>query len=326
MRKIIALTAAAGLLVTLAACSTSAPSGACEPLAGAGDASSTITTSGSFGVDPAADFPTPLIATDVEASVVDAGQGATVHPGEYALSQVTLYAGATGERLTSTSYVASEAFVVRAGKGSSKLNAALACQTVGSRVAVAAAGSDLYGFAGISEQTFEADETVVVVFDIQDSILGKAYGVDQVPQQGMPAVVTTPDGQPGVTVPGDDAPKTLRIAVLKQGEGATLDEGQTIYAHYLRLDWDDPKSAASTKSTWDDFGSPEPLSLTPLNTSTGVGLTAGLLKALVGQKVGSQIVVVVPPAFGFPDGATVPEGVSSTSTLVYVVDILGVVK
>ena len=196
-------------------------------------------------------------------------------------------------------------------------------ETRNSRVAVAASGSDLYGFAGINEKTFTADETVVVVFDIQGSVPGKAWGVDQIPQQGLPAVVTTPDGQHGLTVPGGDAPATLQFAVLKQGDGAVLAEDQTIYAHYLRLDWNDPKAIASTKSTWDDFGSPEPLLLSPLDTSTGLGLTSGLLQALVGQKVGSQIIVVVPPAFGFPDGATVPDGVDATSTLVYVIDILG---
>jgi FKBP-type peptidyl-prolyl cis-trans isomerase len=324
VRKIIALTAAAGLLVTLAACSTSAPTGSCEPVVSSGDASSIVTAKGSFGADPAAEFPTPLVIDSLQASTVTTGDGATVFPGQYATAQVTLYNGTTGEYLTSTSYKQAEAFIVRAGKSLSTITEALACQSVGSRVALVAHGSDMVGFAGITENTFSPEETVVAVFDLQGSVLGKAYGVDQIPQQGMPSVVTTPDGQPGVTVPAETPPSTLKSAVLKQGDGPTVTEGQQIYAHYLRVDWADPSSTSSSKSTWSDFGVPEILSLSDLDPSTGAGLPTGLLQSLVNQKVGSQILVVVPPAFGFPDGSA-PDGVDTTATLVYVIDILGVV-
>lgn len=325
MRKIIALTAAAGLLVTLAACSTSAPSGGCEPLVSSGDSSSTVTAAGSFGAEPKAEYPTPIVAKDVQSSVVSAGSGKTVFEGQYALAQVTLYDGATGKYITSTSYDPTGAFIVRAGEGAGNLGEALVCAKVGSRVAVTANGSDLYGFAGIAEDSLPADDSFIIVFDIEGSILGKAYGTDQVPQQGFPSVVTTPDGVPGVTVPNEDPPATLKVAVLKQADGATLAADDTIFTHYLRVNWSDPKSESSMKSTWADFGSPETMTLSPLDPTSGQGLTPGLLQALVGQKVGSQVLVVVPPAFGFPDGAS-PTGVDATSTLVYVIDILGVVK
>ena len=127
------------------------------------------------------------------------------------------------------------------------------------------------------------------------------------------------------SVPGEAPPTSLKIAVLKQGDGAVVEEGEVIYAHYLRLDWDDPKAAASTKSTWANFGTPELLTLSPLDASTNIGLTTGALQAIVGQKVGSQILAVVPPSFGFPTG-TAPDGVVDGSSLVYVIDILGVKK
>ena len=50
---------------------------------------------------------------------------------------------------------------------------------------------------------------------------------------------------------------------------------------------------------------------------------SSLINALVGQKVGSQVLVVVPPSFGFPDGSA-PDGVDTADTLVYIIDILGV--
>lgn len=328
MRKIIALTAAAGLLVTLAACSTSAPSGDCVPVKTAGDASSVVTASGSFGKDPVATFPTPLITDGIEVSTIDAGEGKTVFEGQYANFQATAYDGATGQPLLAPSYDASIPLTNRAGESTSKIGEALQCAKVGSRIAVTMTAGDLYGFYSVTDATkgmADKSSTIVLVIDVEGSILGKAYGADQLPQQGLPSVVTAPDGQPGVTVPNEDAPTSLKIAVLKQGDGEAVEEGQSIYAHYLRVSWDDPKATASTKSTWTDFGSPELLSLTAFDPATGVGLTPGALQAIVGQKVGSQVLAVVPPAFGWPDGSA-PDGVDGTTTLVYVIDILGVVK
>ena len=323
MRKIIALTAAAGLLVTLAACSTSAPTGTCTPTLSSGKASSTVVADGDFGQNPDVDFPTPLVATSIEVSTLVAGDGETVFDGEYARSQVTLYDGATGDPMAATSYDEASALLVRPGEGSSELSSVLECRTVGTRIAATITGEDLYGFQGIAEGSVGADATFVVVFDIQGAIPGKAYGLDQIPQQGMPAVVVAPSGAPGVTVPSEEPPTSLKYNVLKQGDGAVLAEGDTIYAHYLRLSWTNPKDASSTKSTWDDFGVPDEISLSTIDPSTGVGTAAGLKQALVGQKVGSQVLVVLPPAFSFPDGLA-PDGVDNTDTYVYVIDILGV--
>ncbi|MFT6973529.1 MAG: FKBP-type peptidyl-prolyl cis-trans isomerase, partial [Pontimonas sp.] len=45
--------------------------------------------------------------------------------------------------------------------------------------------------------------------------------------------------------------------------------------------------------------------------------------ALIGQTVGSQVLVSVPPTEGYSPG-TAPSGVPPGATLVYVFDILGV--
>ena len=140
----------------------------------------------------------------------------------------------------------------------------------------------------------------------------------------MPSVVTTPDGVPGLTIPNEDAPTTLKTAVLQQGDGKKVADGDTIYLHYLRVDWDDHDSLKSTWGTLEDEdGVPVEVLVSPIDKTTGAGLTPGLLAAIKGQKVGTQVLAVIPPAFGFPEGLE-PEGVDPTSTLVYVIDILGV--
>jgi FKBP-type peptidyl-prolyl cis-trans isomerase len=54
------------------------------------------------------------------------------------------------------------------------------------------------------------------------------------------------------------------------------------------------------------------------------GIVPGLSEALVGQQVGSQILVVIPPELGYGDQANA--AVPANSTLVFVVDILGTVS
>jgi len=45
-------------------------------------------------------------------------------------------------------------------------------------------------------------------------------------------------------------------------------------------------------------------------------------KALVGQKVGSRVLVVVPPSEGYGKDGNQQAGIKGTDTLVFVVDIL----
>ena len=47
-----------------------------------------------------------------------------------------------------------------------------------------------------------------------------------------------------------------------------------------------------------------------------------LVNALVGQKVGSRVLVVVPPAEGYGKDGNQQAGIKGTDTLVFVVDIL----
>jgi peptidylprolyl isomerase len=48
----------------------------------------------------------------------------------------------------------------------------------------------------------------------------------------------------------------------------------------------------------------------------------GFTKALVGQKVGSQVIAIIPPADGYGDKGQ-GDDIGGTDTIVFVVDILG---
>jgi len=62
----------------------------------------------------------------------------------------------------------------------------------------------------------------------------------------------------------------------------------------------------------------------PSGFTVGVDqLIPGWDKALVGVKVGSRLLLVVPPADGYGSAGESAAGISGTDTLVFVVDVLG---
>jgi peptidylprolyl isomerase len=120
------------------------------------------------------------------------------------------------------------------------------------------------------------------------------------------------DGKPSVAVPATDPPTELVAQLLIEGNGAAVEAGQTITVHYTGIVW-----ATSTQfdSSW-DRASPATF---PIGSGSVIkGWDAGL----VGQKVGSQVLLVVPPDQGYGSEGNPSAGISGTDTLVFVVDIL----
>jgi FKBP-type peptidyl-prolyl cis-trans isomerase len=162
------------------------------------------------------------------------------------------------------------------------------------------------------------DDTVAIVVDVQSVYLGKANGTDQVLNSGFPSVVLAPDGRPGFTFADPKPPTDLKIETLKAGSGAKVAKDDKVVLHYTGVLWD---TGEVFDSTW-DRNAPAVLIASSLDDSAS-GLVPGFAKALIGQRVGSQVIAVIPPGEGYPTGqgpATVPDG----STMVFVFDILGI--
>lgn len=268
-----------------------------------------MTASGSFAKDPNAFFPQPLISTAMEISVITEGDGETVYPGDVADIQATLYDASTGDAVTSTGYDPTSPLRTVAGNDSSIFSTVVQCATVGSRLVIT---TDARAIA----DTNPADTPVVLVIDVVDRFLGKANGADQLPEVGMPAVVLAPNGQPGIVIPKTAPPTSLKVSVLKQGAGATVADGDKVVLNYTGMLWD---TSAVFDSSWTS-GLPASFAATAGNG----GLIPGFATALVGQKVGSQVIAVIPPALGYGDAGS--QSVPGGATLVFVFDILGIQK
>jgi peptidylprolyl isomerase len=322
VRKLPALIAAAGLLVTLSACAGGPASiDGCSPTYATGSEAALVTADGAFGANPKAEFPTPLVAKSPQVSVVSAADGARVNDGDTAVVQVTIYDATSGRTLISTDYTG-EGLTLLAVKGEPAFGAVTQCATVGSRVAAVGPAGDLLGDTAIEANKLPVapDDTIVLVVDVNAKYLGKANGADQLPQAGFPAIVLAPDGRPGFTFPTPEIPKDLKIATLKAGDGATVKEGDTVVVNYTGVLWDTKKVF---DSTWDRNAPAMLLAKDSTKSGDGSGVVPGFAQALIGAKVGSQVIVVIPPEFGYPAGSA-PASVPDGSTMVFVIDVLGI--
>jgi peptidylprolyl isomerase len=125
----------------------------------------------------------------------------------------------------------------------------------------------------------------------------------------LPQITRAANGAPSVDFTGAVMPDGLVVEVLEAGAGAPVVAGQSITVHYTGWLWD----GAKFDSSWDRG---EPISFGIARGS----LIDGWVDGLVGQPVGSKVLLSVPPEAGYGDRNMGP--IPGGSTLVFVVDVL----
>jgi hypothetical protein len=325
VRKSVAVLVAAGFVAVTAGCSSIAEPSSCDPISTAGDASALITATGDVGSAPQVSFPTPVVATGMETSVLTEGDGDTLYPGQIVDFQASLYIGSTGEQLTATDYDPTNPVRLTVGDEASAMAESLQCQTVGTRAATVLTVEEMYGAGQLDPSLGLADtDTLILVTDVGRSYLGRADGPLQSLKSGFPAVVTAPDGTPGITLPGENPPTDLEITDIRTGDGDTVEEGDQVVVHYTGVLWEgDGADGTVFDSSWErkQPATFEAVEMTDDDPATG--LVPGLAEALIGSTVGSQVIAVIPEEFGYPEGSA-PAAVPAGSTMVFVLDILGI--
>ena len=140
------------------------------------------------------------------------------------------------------------------------------------------------------------------------------------PKQSAPAagtssgVTVTGDfgSTPTVTIPDTPAPAKLTEKTLVQGKGAAVAAGDTLIANYVGETWANKKVFDSSFSRGE-----------PAGFVIGKGqVIPGWDKTLVGQQLGSRVLLTIPPADGYGASGNSQAGISGTDTLVFVVDLV----
>jgi FKBP-type peptidyl-prolyl cis-trans isomerase len=266
-----------------------------------------VTVTGGFGQEPKVKVDSPWAIDKTRTKVLDASNGPVVSEGQGV--EVNYYGvnGRTGKKFDE-SFSTGQPVAFSLAQVVPGFSKGLVGQHKGSRVLVAMPGQDGYDPMGGNPQAgIEVGDTLIFVVDLVDVQLAGPEGSKVQPKEGL-ATVTETGARPEITIPESDPPTSLEVQPLIKGDGKKVGANDTITFNYLWTRWSDGKVLEESYS-----GQP---ANAPLS-----GLLPGMVKGLEGQTVGSRVLLVIPPADGYPDGNATPS-IKPGETLVMVVDLL----
>ncbi|HTT51181.1 MAG TPA: FKBP-type peptidyl-prolyl cis-trans isomerase [Streptosporangiaceae bacterium] len=315
MRRIAVLLSApllAAAPLTVAACGSSGSSSA-----------PAVTVSGQFGQSPKISIPAQSASSGLTVKTLIKGTGPALNKtdafvGNYA---VYIWSGKTHKLAQSTFQTKTPQLF--SGTLLPGLEDALQGKKMGSRVLAVIPPKDGYGKTGNSSAGVSASDTLVFVIDmIKEFGNTQAAAGSHVSNGGgtLPTVTAKAGAAPVINIPPKSVkpPAGLVTKTLIKGSGPVVTKGQTVVTQYVGSIWRTGKVFDSSWSRGEPFGFS--IGATPSQVITGWD------KGLVGQTVGSRVLLVVPPADGYGKTGSAQAGIKGTDTLVFVVDILGAVS
>jgi FKBP-type peptidyl-prolyl cis-trans isomerase len=271
---------------------------------------------GGFGTDPLISLPTGKPPASLVVHTLSQGSGPVVRASDYVMFDVEGKVWA-GDRLVIDSFTdhQPQGLPLRSGLPAWRH---LAGQRVGSRVLEVVPPKDGFGPHGDAAVNVTGADTLVFVFDILAAVPGGARASGTVlpyrPGPAMPRVSGSSDG-PVIAVPAHAAaPTHLVTDVLIRGHGPPLLTGETVVTQFTGVVW---RTGKVFDSSWQQH---EPQAFV-LGSSQVI---AGWGRGLAGQRVGSRVLLVIPPKLGYGKSGS-PPLITGTDTLVYVVDILAAI-
>ena len=258
----------------------------------------------------------PITVSRTESKVLTEGTGAVVADDDLVSIQAIILNGRDGKQAHSTWETGAVGLDLGAQDLFGSFKSQLPGQKIGSRVLITSTPADAFGEQGNPDLSMEADDPVVFVVDVVGAtkVLAQAEGTAVAPTAGLPTV-TMNEGEPAtITVPkGAKAPAKTVVQPLITGEGAAVKAGQTVRVTYTGALLKDgsvfDSSASRPEQPYFDF-------------AVGQGqVIKGWDTGITGQKVGSRLLLVIPPAEGYGEAGSPPK-IAGTDTLVFVVDIL----
>lgn len=315
-RTLLATALAAAGAAGLAACGTEEKTGASASPSGAaasdggsagGGVLGAVAVEGAVGTEPKVTFTAPLTFSAPEAKIIAPGDGEAIAEGD-TLGLHTAYIDATSGDVLQSSWQGAPAEFLAVSTDANGQEAVdfLTTATVGSRFAMLGQVTDSQG------QGYQ----VVQVSDIVTKALARATGAAQTIPADQPQFTLAETGAPQLSgKPSTPAPATTVTTVTIQGEGEETAAGDTLAMHYTGWKLSD---GSQFDSSWERG---EPFSFT-----LGAGqVIQGWDTPLTGQKVGSQVLLVIPPAEAYGEAGQSQHELAG-ETLVFVADILGAVK
>jgi peptidylprolyl isomerase len=195
----------------------------------------------------------------------------------------------------------------------------LADATYGSRVAAVTTAGELFG-DGVEGNQFgvTAEDPLVVVVDLvekqQESPEPTDDKVHDADPSSQPTVVEEGGKPTGLDFEGIEEPELdtpVQRVVLEEGDGKVVKKSDTLEVDYLGATYD-------AEAPFDESFSKEPM------TSALTGLIPGWSIGLDGVKVGSRVLLQIPPAYGY--GSQGSGAIPANATLWFVIDVISAKK
>ena len=272
--------------------------------------------------EPDVEYQAPVVVATTERLVIIEGDGEVVKDLDQVLISYALYNGGSGEMLGATGYEGQDPAPFLVDLSAPMLEGVsytLLCTTVGSRVVGVIPAHQAYGLEGAPQFGLEPGEPMIFVADVQgiqpppDPPLERLTGALKETPEGFPEVTYAMSGQPTVNVDTSEVPRDFQMFRVIDGTGQEVNPGATVVVHYHGVNLN---TGLEFDASW-NRGEPA--------TFPTSGVIPGFRDGLVGQKVGSRVLIIIPPALGYgPSGGTGDGKIGPDDTIFFVVDILGV--
>ena len=267
---------------------------------------------------PSVDLPDkPLSVSETTLNVLKEGSGEQLADDAYATVDLAMFSGKDGKIIQGSETYTNSPIVLDLGNQGALpgLVKSIKGQKVGSHGVSVMPPKDLFGDQGMPDYGVDGKDNLVLVYDVRGVLPDQAEGTEKKPASGLPEVSWKADAPAEITIPKDaEKPKKLVTETLIEGDGKTIKNGDNVYVSYTGATWEDGKVFDS--SMQDGRG--------PFSFPVGQKrVIPGWDKAVEGAKVGSRLMLVVPPKEGYGKEGTPDGSIKPDSTLVFVIDILG---
>ncbi|MCT9081252.1 FKBP-type peptidyl-prolyl cis-trans isomerase [Streptomyces fulvoviolaceus] len=274
-----------------------------------------ITAGAKFGEKPTVAKGSGDPSKQLAVKTVIAGGGTTVAENDYVQAHYLGQVWATA-KVFDNSYDRKAPLIIQLAQNSiiDGWRYALTGKKTGSRVEFSVPPTWGYGTEGNSQAGIKGTDTLVFVVDLQETFNAKssAKGTNVAQNDAdLPKVGTNTDGKaPSIDIPKADAPTKLVANYILEGDGDAVAATDSLLVQYKGVVWDTGKEFDST------YGRGQ------LASFSLEQVVKGWAQGLTGKKVGSRVLISIPPKLGYGDSPPSGSGIEKDSTLVFSVDIL----
>lgn len=305
--KAAALACSLVMCVSLAACSSSSSSDSSSKDSSKSSANQIagVTAKGKLGEKPTISFNAPMTVSDGSYVVLQKGDGATIEDGDRVCAQGIALNVKDGTELMDT-------WTKNTPDCSLKVDSSTLSSTYYNQIKGAKLNTTI-GFGVNDSDSSGYSYILAMTFVSKSKDLEKATGeeVKDVPAN-LPKVTRAKNGQPSIDMNGQGSVDSLISQTLIKGSGKELTDKNTVVVKYTGWLTDGTQFDSSwTKNTTIDAD---------LYSGGQHTVITGWQKGLIGQTVGSQVLLVIPPDDGY--GTSAQSSIPANSTLVFVIDIL----